>query len=108
MLIDLVCSSEGSASPWRETTSWQHVLKRCQNGIYILTAGIVTHQTDTQQTSLKRAEHAAELDNVLVQQSIAYRQLIHTLGQTDGGQDRKSIAWLGEDVQPQRFNAGFE
>jgi len=42
------------------------MLKRCKNGIDILAAGIVTHQTYTYQTAFELAEAAAAEEVVAV------------------------------------------
>src|SRR6266849_5635266 len=76
-----------------------------EHRVNVFAAGIVAHETDADQAAFQRAEAAADLNLVFVQQAIANSEFIYALGQADGGQDGQFVAGLGQDVQAQRFDA---
>ena len=55
--------------------------------------------------ALERAEAAADLDLVFVEQAIANGVFVHAIRQPDGCQHRQFVARLRQDVQAQRLDA---
>ena len=97
--VDGVGGSEGCSGGRSKAAARQYMLKRCKNGIDILAAGIVTHQTYTYQTAFELAEAAADFDTVFIEQAFANGQLVNAFRDSNGGQDGEGIARFGEELQ---------
>src|SRR5205085_2053965 len=82
------------------------MFKCAQYSINILTARIVSHQADTDQTPFEGTKSTTDLDAVLVQQRLAYRHLIDPFLQADSRENGQFIPWLRQHLQPHRLNTG--
>src|SRR5579859_3147033 len=77
------CSSGRDLVP----TARQNMLQGGQDGIDALTTGVVAHQANAQQMTLKRPKTSTHFDAIFIEQQLAYRELIHAIGETNSGQD---------------------
>src|SRR5579863_1160286 len=107
-LINPVGGGKRGTGVGLETTTRKNMLQSGKNSIYILTARIVAHQANANESSLKRAKTTTDLDIVLLQQCLAYRQFVHTLWQANCCQYRQLVAGLRQDTQAQCLDTCLE
>src|SRR5207302_1252619 len=94
--IHCIGSGESSPNIWLETTAWEYMFQGTKNGVNVLTAGVVSHQADANQVTLEGTKPATDLDTILVQQTFAHRQFVHSFRQANRGQDGEFVARLRE------------
>ena len=68
------------------------MFKCSQHSINILTARIVSHQADTDQTPFEGTKSTADLDAVLLEQQLTHGRIVHAVGNLHGIQREETLA----------------